>query len=257
MTNAELAVLSLVIERARYGYEIEQVIEERGMREWTEIGFSSIYYVLARLERRGLVESRVEFRQGRGPNRRLFHPTPAGRQAFRSAVYDVLSVPQPVASPFMLGLGNLPALEPAEALTALTTYRARLAERLAHVADRRRAQVHQSPDFVDALFERTQVLICAELDWLDRLIKRQKEGARTMSATLDLTRLHKEAYSAKAEPSLVSVPAGHFLTIEGRGEPGGAKFTRALEALYATCYTLKFKLKAEGLDFKVGVLEGL
>lgn len=257
MTNAELAVLSLITERARHGYEIEQVIEERGMREWTEIGFSSIYYVLARLEKRGLVESRVESRQGQGPNRRLFHPTPAGRQAFRSAVYDALSTLQPVASPFMLGLGILPALEPAEALTALSAYRTRLAKRLVQVAERRRAQGHLVPDFVDALFERTQVLIRAELDWLDRFIQRQKEGTRTMSVTLDLTRLHKGAYTARAEPSLVSVPTGNFLTIEGRGEPGGGEFTQALEALYSTCYTLKFRLKAEGLDFKVGVLEGL
>ena len=44
MTNAELAVLSLVVEAPRHGYEIEQAIAERGMREWTEIGFSSIYY---------------------------------------------------------------------------------------------------------------------------------------------------------------------------------------------------------------------
>jgi DNA-binding PadR family transcriptional regulator len=43
MTNAELAILSLVAEQPRHGYEIEQVIEEREMREWTEIGFSSIY----------------------------------------------------------------------------------------------------------------------------------------------------------------------------------------------------------------------
>jgi DNA-binding PadR family transcriptional regulator len=46
MTNAELAILSLVVEKPRHGYQIEQVIEERGMREWTEVGFSSIYYLL-------------------------------------------------------------------------------------------------------------------------------------------------------------------------------------------------------------------
>jgi DNA-binding PadR family transcriptional regulator len=48
--------LTLVAERPRHGYEIERVIEERGMREWTEIGFSSIYYLLKKLEREGLIE---------------------------------------------------------------------------------------------------------------------------------------------------------------------------------------------------------
>ena len=45
MTNAELVVLSLIAEKPRHGYEIEVVIEARGMREWTEVGFSSIYYI--------------------------------------------------------------------------------------------------------------------------------------------------------------------------------------------------------------------
>ena len=50
MSSAELAILSLIAEKPRHGYEIDEVIEERGMRDWTEIGFSSIYYLLNKLE---------------------------------------------------------------------------------------------------------------------------------------------------------------------------------------------------------------
>jgi len=39
-----------VAEQPKHGYQIEQDITTRGMREWTEIGFSSIYYVLNKLE---------------------------------------------------------------------------------------------------------------------------------------------------------------------------------------------------------------
>jgi len=67
MTNAELAILSLVAERPRHGYEIEQVIAERGMRDWTEVGFSSIYYLLKKLEQEHLIESRLEATD-RGPS---------------------------------------------------------------------------------------------------------------------------------------------------------------------------------------------
>ena len=49
MTNAELAILSLIAQQPCHGYEIEQIIEERGMREWTEVGFSSIYYLLKKM----------------------------------------------------------------------------------------------------------------------------------------------------------------------------------------------------------------
>ncbi|HUV26505.1 MAG TPA: PadR family transcriptional regulator, partial [Anaerolineales bacterium] len=60
MTNAELAILSLIAEQPRHGYDIEQVIEARGMREWTEIGFSSIYYLLNKLEKDGMIESHLQ-----------------------------------------------------------------------------------------------------------------------------------------------------------------------------------------------------
>jgi DNA-binding PadR family transcriptional regulator len=69
LTNAELAILSLIAEQPRHGYEIEGVIEARGMRDWTEIGFSSIYYLLNKLEKDGLVASQLTASRGRGPAR--------------------------------------------------------------------------------------------------------------------------------------------------------------------------------------------
>jgi hypothetical protein len=66
MTNAELAMLCLIAERPRHGYEIEGVIQERGMREWTEVGFSSIYYLLKKLEREGLIVGRTGSKNAAG-----------------------------------------------------------------------------------------------------------------------------------------------------------------------------------------------
>ena len=43
MTNAELAILSLIAETDRHGYEIEQVIKARGMRNGTQSGVGSSY----------------------------------------------------------------------------------------------------------------------------------------------------------------------------------------------------------------------
>jgi DNA-binding PadR family transcriptional regulator len=57
INKREAAILGLLCEKPLYGYTIEKIIEERGMRHWTEIGFSSIYYVLKRLESRNLVVS--------------------------------------------------------------------------------------------------------------------------------------------------------------------------------------------------------
>ncbi len=74
----------------------------------------------------------------------------------------------------------------------------------------------------------------------------------------DLFRLHRKEYAASAEPRLVEVGRGRYLTIEGMGEPGGENFRRRLEALYAVAYSLKFALRAEGKqEFVVSRLEAL
>ena len=174
MTNAELAILSLVAERPRHGYQIEQVIEERGMRAWTQIGFSSIYYLLKKLERDELIEGRLEEAE-RGPARRVYRLTSVGVEAHRAGVLDALSVPRRCYPPLQLGMASLPAVPRAEALAALRRYRDALADRLERVQatwDSRRPL----PYFVDAMFEHSITMIEAELTWVERFINRMEEG---------------------------------------------------------------------------------
>ena len=59
---------------------------------------------------------------------------------------------------------------------------------------------------------------------------------------------------------MVEVPAMNFLMIDGQGEPNTSQdFSDAVEALYATAYTLKFIIKkwAQQLYYGVIPLEGL
>ncbi len=169
MTSAELAILSLVAERPRHGYEIEQVIEERGMREWAEIGFSSIYYLLKKLETQGLVEGEMQA-SARGAGRKVYQITPAGREALRVGLLEALSVPQPSHPPLLLGLGNLPGLDPEEALAALRQYQQALAGRLEHIRERWISQ-RPLPLFVRAMFHYSLTMVRTEMNWIDRLIR--------------------------------------------------------------------------------------
>jgi hypothetical protein len=70
---------------------------------------------------------------------------------------------------------------------------------------------------------------------------------------------HDDLYRGKAgEPTLVEVPPGRFLIIDGQGGPDGEEFQKAVATLYAIEYTAKFALKkAGGPDVKVPPLEGL
>jgi len=255
LTNAEIAILSLVAEQPRHGYEIEAVIAERGMREWTEVGFSSIYYVLKKLEARGFVERIAAGEGSRGPARVTYRATAEGLEALRTAALGALSTPQSGNSPFLLGMANLPLLSPAEVREALTRYRAALAEKAEQLADRRSRAGHDKPFFVTAMFDRSLALIAAELQWLtafESQYAREEESVMVQPADAE-----KVLYSARREPEIVQVPETWCLTLSGAGAPESPAFQQAVEALYALAYTLKFQLKAEGRDFKVPPLEGL
>jgi DNA-binding PadR family transcriptional regulator len=173
LTNAELAILSLVTETPRHGYEIEQVIEGRGMRDWTEVGFSSIYYLLKKLEKEGLIEGQLE-KAERGPARKVYHATPEGFAALRQGTLDALSTLPHPTSQLQLGLSNLPIISPAEAITALQTHRQALIERIRGTQatwDRQRPL----PYFVDAMFDHGLTMAQAELEWIEKFIKQVEE----------------------------------------------------------------------------------
>ena len=70
----------------------------------------------------------------------------------------------------------------------------------------------------------------------------------------------KDAYRASVKPKLVTVPAISYLVLDGEGNPNGAAFQQAVEALYSVAYTLKFMIKKgettlPAADFGVTPLE--
>ena len=178
MTNAELAVLGLVVEQPRHGYQIEQVIEERGMRRWTEIGFSSIYFLLKKLEHGGFIEGRLQ-KTERGPARKVYNATKTGQEAFHAAIIEVLSVPQPSPRPLMLGLANLPSLSIEETLTALSQYRKHLTEKMGILRAVLESNLQSHPYFVDAMFELGLMVMQAELEWVEKFTRQIEKRSQT------------------------------------------------------------------------------
>lgn len=260
MTNAELAILSLLAEQPRHGYQIEEVIHERGMRDWTDIGFSSIYYILKKLEKEGYITGQSA-EAARGSGRIVFHITAQGYRVLVEQVRHVLTHPAPHPSPFLLGLSNLPLLENEEVIAALQTYAAALAERRTHL-ERRRLEQGRLPDFVDAMFDYSLMLTNAEYDWIQTAITRLNThfSEDTMENKIDYKKTEKQFYNPSAKTfSIVEVPPMNFLMVDGNGDPNTSPdFQAAVEALYGVAYTLKFNLKKQGgADYTVMPLEGL
>jgi len=172
VTNTELAVLGLVAEGPRHGYQVAQDIDARGMREWTEIGFSSIYYVLNKLEDAGWLESQLEAEAAagkRGPARNIYSLTENGRDIYQAAVFLRLITPRPHSADFALALANLPAVPRDDVYTAIESQLAALIEKKRAVQEKNkldRQATGKLPAHVEALFSYAEAQMAAELDWL-------------------------------------------------------------------------------------------
>ncbi|ASO22068.1 DNA-binding PadR family transcriptional regulator [Actinoalloteichus hoggarensis] len=163
LTASELTVLGLIIERPQHGYDLERVIEQRGIRQWTDIGFSSIYYLLAKLERRGLLH--VPEAPAAAKSRRVFHATAEGRAAAARTALALVTDLRPVAHPFLVGAANLPLLTEHEYAEALRTRLAQVEERIAAVRQAEQATV-PLPSPAGEVFSYSLSLLQAERSWL-------------------------------------------------------------------------------------------
>ena len=170
LTNAEMAVLSLVAEQPMHGYQIEQIIASRGMREWTEIGFSSIYYILSKLKKQGYLTGRLEPAEGKGPSRQIFSLTTAGTHIFHQAALNALACPSRSLSNFQLGLAVLPLLSQSEALSALQGYAAFLENKIFVLKSKKEGYIRNLPWHIHAMFDHDLTLLDCEFGWLKKLI---------------------------------------------------------------------------------------
>jgi DNA-binding PadR family transcriptional regulator len=166
VTNAEYAILGLLMERPCHGYDLDRTIQERGMREWTELAFSSIYFILKKLEKRGFVESRSDPQK---KTRKIFSPTASGRQVFHHATVAALAVPHSLYPSVLLGLSNWPTADSSEGLNALQM---RL-EALREISAKVEAAEKLSPPlpYVAAVFDYSLSQLRSEIDWVKRTIK--------------------------------------------------------------------------------------
>lgn len=77
------------------------------------------------------------------------------------------------------------------------------------------------------------------------------------SKKLDLYKEHKAEYVTPKRSVLVKVKPAKYLTITGKGKPGGDLFQKHVGALYGVAFTIKMARKLAGQDYKVCHLEGL
>ena len=181
ISNLEASILGLICEGFRYGYELDKIIEERNMRHWTEIAFSSIYYVLKRLEKKGLITSGTERVSGR--SRKVYSVTPQGEAAMRDKVQELISKSHPVPDPFDLGIGNLDKLTHEEIIAGLRSYVESLGDREQFFRERLAVMEDSEwPFHIRGLVTRPLSMLDTERKWVETYIEEldalhgEKEG---------------------------------------------------------------------------------
>ena len=78
------------------------------------------------------------------------------------------------------------------------------------------------------------------------------------SDKVDFRKSHKDLYTATLKVKQIVVDKGVYVSVSGRGAPGGPVFQDAIQKLYTLAYSTKFSVKASrGFDFGIPCLECL
>jgi DNA-binding PadR family transcriptional regulator len=94
-------ILGFLIDQPMHGYELKRALSPALPPE-RRVNDGVLYPLLKRMEAEGLVSGRVEQRDG-APDRRVFHPTTAGRRAFDEWLHGSVDEEDEVEYDFMLG----------------------------------------------------------------------------------------------------------------------------------------------------------
>src|SRR5215210_648181 len=98
LTPADLVVLGLLLERPMHGYEVNQELARREVRDWAGVSRPQVYYSLRKLADAGHIgpapgraagaeRGSAERGSGEGgPERRVYRVTAAGRRAYAAAL---------------------------------------------------------------------------------------------------------------------------------------------------------------------------
>ncbi len=167
----DLAILGLLRDTPRHGYELKQQLA--GLGFW-KVSFGSLYPALRRLEKRELIEAmRVTGR------RKAYQITPAGSAEFERLLLEDTETFEEDRR-FNLRLAFFRYLEPAMRVKTLERRRRRLVEHLGESTRSLRQATTRGREQIDrytrALMERSVQSTEADIAWLDELIAAERQS---------------------------------------------------------------------------------
>lgn len=163
LSRLELLILQFLNwKEPLYAYEIEKIIEHIHAREWLDIGFSTIYYALNRLHKKGFV-TRKKVLQNSKPPRVLYSKTLSGEITLKAEVKKALHHLELPKSDYNQALLSIDLFEQDEILASSQN---RLAVCREALQDVKQAYEQQHGDMGQFILLRNMRLIEAEISWL-------------------------------------------------------------------------------------------
>ena len=183
LSHKQFVVLGLIAETPSHAYNINQRIEERGMRDWTAIGKSSIYRIIIELEDTKLVEYYEEEVDHR--KRKVYMITDYGAKILKEKVYNVIKgFMGRNDEDFYVAFSMLPLLS-SEQLIEAFSYSIEIMKK--HKVELEN-MLHANPNYpiyVSGLFIHPIKILETDISFMEWVIENVKEGEKIDSKILD------------------------------------------------------------------------
>lgn len=169
LTLPDLVVLSLLRERPMHGYELNQELERRDVRDWAGISRPQVYYSLKKLARSGHIVRAAESAGRAGPERQVQRLAPSGRRALAAALGREEWATQRPPPPFLTWMALSAYAEPEDRLRLIRRRRSFLEEQLARERATLQAILAETGPMVAPAAQVVRLVIRqweVEVDWL-------------------------------------------------------------------------------------------
>ena len=171
-----LSLLTLLMERPMYPYEMASKLRERGKDNAIKINWGSFYTVVQNLEKYGFIEAVEVAREGRQPERTTYQITDEGRRELRDWMRELLSVPEREYTSFEAALGDSAVLPPDELIDLLRQRLAALEKANGQIQAELETIRAQIPRLFLIESEYYLTLRQAEEEWVRGLLKEFSDG---------------------------------------------------------------------------------
>lgn len=174
LNHAEFIVLGLIAENPSHAYNINKRIEERGMRDWTNIGRSSIYRVIKNLEKKGLTDKWIEEVDNR--TLKIYNVTERGFRMLKEKVLNVISeFMGKKDEDFYVAFSMLPLLSREEQIKAINHSLNKIKKNKKGL-EKMLEQNSQMPLNVRGLFEHPIRILGTDIEFLEWVLEEIKKG---------------------------------------------------------------------------------